>query len=592
VELAFGRDGGAAEKGGVNERRIVLALSIVIALTRLLAIAHSLFDWDEALFSLGVRDYEVTDHRPHPPGYPLFILAAKAIALTGLDAFRAVQVVVVLGALFIFPAIYFLARELGFDFPTSVAGAAVYAFLPNVWIYGGTAFSDVPATTIVLFACALLLRGRRDSRAYIAGAVLLGIAAGIRPANLLVGAVPALLATWAQVRAKSYRAVAAAMFLGAAIVAASYAGAALASRGVQDYIRIVQEQSKYVRDIDSWRNPGRPSLYEAAKAFILWPFGHKDVLNALAVGATMSTVWAIVRRRTAPLLTLAIFTPLAVTSWLNLDIATTARYAIGYMAAHALLCADGFRLFGRKAQVALCTAMVLVLIGWSWPALRSQRTTDAPPAAALQWARANVPASTPLWVYDGFGPLSDYILERRPNFFTEVEDIPLGADGWVVDWREREGGHNFVRPHTTLWKVLRRRNFEASVSPANRLIRFGDGWYHTEGTGARSYRWMKKEGVVLLPSTRGQGTLLLRGELHDGLPTRPTLEMRWNGQTIDRFTAPDSNVERSWTLTSRSDGANELRIITSATLVPAQHGNSIDTRELGLRLDQLSWTPR
>jgi hypothetical protein len=593
VELAFGRDGGATEKGGVNERRIVLALSIAIALTRLLAIAHSLFDWDEGLFSLGVRDYDVTDHRPHPPGYPLFILAAKAIALTGLDAFRSVQVVVVLGALFVFPAVYFLARELGFDFPTSAAGAAVYAFLPNVWIYGGTAFSDVPATTVVLFACALLLRGRRDARAYIAGAVLLGIAVGIRPANLLVGAVPALLATWAQVRAKSYRSVAAAMFLGAAIVAASYAGAALASRGVQDYIRMVQEQSKYVRDVDSWRNPGRPSLYEAAKLFILWPFWHKDVLNALAIGATMSAVWAIARRRTAPLLTLAIFTPLAVTSWLNLDIATTARYAIGYMAAHALLCADGFRLFGRKVQIALCTAMVLVFIGWTWPALRWQRTYDAPPAAALQWARANVPASTPLWVYDGFGPLSDYILaERRPHFFTEVEDIPLGAEGWVVDWRARDGGHDFVRPHPILWRVLRRRNFEASVSPANRLIRFGDGWYHTEGTGARAYRWMKKEGVVLLPSTRGPGTLSLRGELHDALPSPPTLEVRWNGQTVDRFTAPGSTVERSWTLTSRGDAPNELRIITSATLVPAQHGNSIDTRELGLRLDRLSWTPR
>jgi hypothetical protein len=204
-----------------------------------------------------------------------------------------------------------------------------------------------------------------------------------------------------------------------------------------------------------------------------------------------------------------------------------------------------------------------------------------------------VPASTPLWVYDGFGPLSDYILApRRPNFFTEVEDIPVGSEGWVVDWRERDGGHNFVRPHTTLWKVLRRRNFESSVSPANRLIRFGDGWHGTEGTGARTYRWMKKEGVVLLPSTHGSGTLLLRGKLHDALPSRPTLEVRWNGETIDRFTATTADVERSWTLPSRDAGPNELRIITSATIVPAQHGNSIDTRELGLRLDRLSWTPR
>lgn len=578
----------------MSERRIVLILSVVIALTRFLAIAQSMFDWDEALFSLGVRDYEVAQHRPHPPGYPLFLLAAKAIALTGLDAFRCLQIVVVLGALFLFPALYFLAREIGFDFPTAAAAAAVYAFFPNVWIYGGTAFSDVPAMALVFAACALLLRGRRDTRAYVTGAVLLGIAAGIRPASLLIGAAPALLATGAQLRAKSYRAVAAAMLAGATIVAASYAGAALASSSVQDYIAIVQSQSRYVRDVDSWRNPGRPSLYEAAKAFVLWPFGQRDVLNVLAIGATMSAVWAIARRRIAPLLTLAIFAPVAIVSWLNFDIHTASRYAISFIAAHALLAADGFRLFGRKVQVTLCTAIALVFIGWSWPALRSQRTTDAPPVAALQWVRDNVPPSTPVWVYGAFGPLSDYILtDRRPAFFDEVEQIPWqpSAEAWVVDWRLRDGGHSFVRPHTTLWKVIRQRHFEASVTPAALLIRFGDGWYHAEGTGSNSYRWMAKEGVILLPPGRGTGTLSIRAKLHDALPSRPAIEVRWNGQIVDRFTAATDDVQRSWTLPVRADAQNELRISTTLTVVPAQHGRSIDTRELGLRLDSFSWTP-
>ena len=578
----------------MSERRIVLILSVVIALTRFLAIAQSMFDWDEALFSLGVRDYEVAQHRPHPPGYPLFLLAAKAIALTGLDAFRCLQIVVVLGALFLFPALYFLAREIGFDFPTAAAAAAVYAFFPNVWIYGGTAFSDVPAMALVFAACALLLRGRRDTRAYVTGAVLLGIAAGIRPASLLIGAAPALLATGAQLRAKSYRAVAAAMLAGATIVAASYAGAALASSSVQDYIAIVQSQSRYVRDVDSWRNPGRPSLYEAAKAFVLWPFGQRDVLNVLAIGATMSAVWAIARRRIAPLLTLAIFAPVAIVSWLNFDIHTASRYAISFMAAHALLAADGFRLFGRKVQVTLCTAIALVFIGWSWPALRSQRTTDAPPVAALQWVRDNVPPSTPVWVYGAFGPLSDYILtDRRPAFFDEVEQIPWqpSAEAWVVDWRLRDGGHSFVRPHTTLWKVIRQRHFEASVTPAALLIRFGDGWYHAEGTGSNSYRWMAKEGVILLPPGRGTGAVSIRAKLHDALPSRPAIEVRWNGQIVDRFTAATDDVQRSWTLPVRADAQNELRISTTLTVVPAQHGRSIDTRELGLRLDSFSWTP-
>jgi hypothetical protein len=80
------------------QKNVVITLTILIALTRLVAVAHSLFDWDEALFTLGVREYNVMDHHPHPPGYPLFIAAAKIVHLAGIPEFRAIQVVVVLGA--------------------------------------------------------------------------------------------------------------------------------------------------------------------------------------------------------------------------------------------------------------------------------------------------------------------------------------------------------------------------------------------------------------------------------------------------------------------------------------------------------------
>ncbi|MFP5246221.1 MAG: glycosyltransferase family 39 protein, partial [Thermoanaerobaculia bacterium] len=210
----------------MEQRRVIVVLSLAIALTRLLAIAQSLFDWDEALFALGVRDFDVTQHHPHPPGYPLFIVAAKVLDALGVSEFRSLQVIVVCGSLFVFPALYWLARELGFDFTTAAAGAALYAFLPNVWIYGGTAFSDVPATVFAFVACALLLRGRRDARAYVLGAIVLGIAAGFRLPNLLLGAIPALLATWSQRR--RWRLVLLAMFAGACVVLIAYGGAALA----------------------------------------------------------------------------------------------------------------------------------------------------------------------------------------------------------------------------------------------------------------------------------------------------------------------------------------------------------------------------
>src|SRR5206468_1856156 len=39
----------------------------------------SLEDLDSINFALGVRDFDVTRHQPHPPGYPVFIFAAKIV---------------------------------------------------------------------------------------------------------------------------------------------------------------------------------------------------------------------------------------------------------------------------------------------------------------------------------------------------------------------------------------------------------------------------------------------------------------------------------------------------------------------------------
>ena len=41
--------------------------------------AASLEDLDSINFALGVRDFDVTRHQPHPPGYPLYVLAAKGV---------------------------------------------------------------------------------------------------------------------------------------------------------------------------------------------------------------------------------------------------------------------------------------------------------------------------------------------------------------------------------------------------------------------------------------------------------------------------------------------------------------------------------
>lgn len=579
------------------QKRVFITLAVLIALTRLLAISRTLFDWDEALFSLALREYDVVNHRPHPPGYPLFIAAAKVIHTAGVEEFRSLQVIVFLGAIALFPIVYFLGRQIGFGFTTSTCAAALYAFFPSIWIYGGTGFSDIPGSALALLACALLLQGRTDRRAFILGALVLGLAAGMRPASLLLGAVPALIATWKRIRARDFIGVIAAMFLGALIVAACYLGAAWATGSVASYLDAVKGQSQYVREVDSWRNPGRPPLHEVAKSFFLRPVQQKAQWYGIALLGLASLFVAAVQRRGAPWLTFAIFAPFAITAWLNLDVEAAGRYAIPYLAGYALLLADALNLIARRrvrVQAVLATMIVLMFIVWTWPALTLQRTSEPPPMAALHWIKRNVPKETLVYLSGGVGPQADYVVPERQTYWNKPEDVSaLAGDAWILDLKVVPGAHNFVWSHSNpLWKIVRRRNFEASIARVSSFIRFEPGWHNEEGSGTSTFRWMPATATATLPALTGKGKLHLKLYVPiDTLPAPPQIEVMVNGTVIERFTGSPAVIEKSWILESRKGAVNELRITTSAVVNPAKLGTSTDSRDLGLRVDGLSWTP-
>src|SRR5881409_3740198 len=112
-------------------------VALVCAATRFLAMARSLWDWDEALFCLGMRSYDVTLHHPHPPGFPVYIALGRLVRLVVGDDFRSLQTLNLVAGFLLFPAVFMLARELRLPFATSTIAAALCAFFPNVWFYGG-----------------------------------------------------------------------------------------------------------------------------------------------------------------------------------------------------------------------------------------------------------------------------------------------------------------------------------------------------------------------------------------------------------------------------------------------------------------------
>jgi hypothetical protein len=64
---------------GSPRRWPVILLSLVFLALHLPYLPASLEDLDSINFALGLRQFDVAHHQPHPPGYPVFMLTAKAV---------------------------------------------------------------------------------------------------------------------------------------------------------------------------------------------------------------------------------------------------------------------------------------------------------------------------------------------------------------------------------------------------------------------------------------------------------------------------------------------------------------------------------
>lgn len=593
-----------------RQRWIVLAAALVVAVSRFLAVSRSLWDWDEALFTIAMRDYDVFHHHPHPPGFPLFIGLAKLVRLFVDSDFRALQSVTVCAALLLFPAAFLLGRELRLRFDAAFIAALLVAFFPNAWYFGGTAFSDVPALTLVVLACALLLRGCRDPRAYLAGSFVLALAAGFRPQNLLVGLAPALIATACRIRhARSVAQPVAAVLIGGLTVGLAYGSAAVATGDLDVYLTAVRAHGEYIRDIDSFRSAERPPLLHVFDDFFFRPYRYSKINTPLALFVLLGLVVGLWRRRMDVALALATFGPFAFVGWLMLDRHSASRFAIGWSPLIAVLATVGIlavadlvgRIGGRDAfrtaaATLLTLALIIVMISWTLPLLGRVRRNISPPMQAIAWIHANVPRDSKIYVAHSMIPFADLSLPDYPREVFRGADPETAAHrAWVL--REgtsaRSGAQNFVWRQDNLAKLARRRYFSIAVVPHQARMRFGAGWYGEESSGSASWRWMGARSTVHIGPAAEPGELTLRAAVPlDGLRAQPVVTLTLNGAVLDRFTVTSEEFERTWPIPALVSEDNVLVIETTGVLNPLRNGLSADGRDLGLRLDALGWSER
>jgi hypothetical protein len=460
------------------QRRAVAIATVIVAATRLLALARGPWDWDEMLFLLASRDYDVALHHPHPPGFPLFMLTARALVELGVEPFRALQMINLVAAMAIVPVMIFLGRELRLSFGTNLAAAILFSFLPNVWFFGGTGFSDVVSIVLAVAAVALLLRGSRSPGALVGGALVLAIAAGFRPQNLLVGLVPLLIAAWHQWRARRIWSIFAAAAVLSVVVVGSYAGAVAATGDWGRYRDSVIAHQRYLSEVDSFLSPIRPSLLRVADDFFVRPFRFSPVNVAMTVLAVAALVLGFVRRRTPVIIAAATFGPFWIVAWLTLDFHSASRFSIGYMPLLAILCSDAAMQAAaparnEKLSRAIGALLVAILTGamvvWAWPAVSIARQELSPPMQALAYIQEAAGRDTTIYVQKRMRPFSEYYLTNSK--LVHLEDaLPSAVSEPALYLREgvsgAPGGRTFSWPRGSLWNIARRRYFTVAVVPA------------------------------------------------------------------------------------------------------------------------------
>src|SRR6266496_3318688 len=91
------RPGALARQFVLPTSAILAFLAVATLLLRLPFLTPRLAHWDAVNYALGLHDFNIAAHQPHPPGSPYYIaLGRAALAVTGDD--NAALIVVSLGA--------------------------------------------------------------------------------------------------------------------------------------------------------------------------------------------------------------------------------------------------------------------------------------------------------------------------------------------------------------------------------------------------------------------------------------------------------------------------------------------------------------
>lgn len=540
----------------MTARRVSAALALAIGLAHLPFLASGLEDIDSVNFALGVRDFDVAAHRPHPPGYPIYIAVGKVAAMavgavsggevpSAIEA-RALSIVsllaAVVAAFVMYRAYAALGRRDGESglLPASdvaaIGATALALTCPLLWTLAVRPLSDLPGLAFALVSQVFLLTAwqwqrvppggerrmtpemtAKSGRMIVLGALVAGLALGMRSQTLWLTA-PILLTVIVDRMGRG----GAGALIGATMTSAigSLAWAiplVAASGGLSAYLTALGTQAgeDFAGGEMLYLNPAPRLVALALVRTFVDPWESVPLAVVVLVLAAAGLLRLLVQDRRTLVALLALAVPYCAFHLLFQDTSFT-RYAAPLVPVVAYAAVQGLRLAGSAAMPVGAALLSVWAIAVAAPLTAQYAASASPTLQALGAMKAQAVDAGP----EALGMHQTFV---RPLEAEQIDIPRLPAPPrreWQALGRFWTGGHE-----GPLWFLADpRRTDLALVDPRSRTDVTPFGWAPSEHRvfgdmrpAAADWirfanpRWFAETGWSLTPETAGMSRLMGEG---------------------------------------------------------------------------------
>jgi hypothetical protein len=507
----------------------------------------SLEDIDSINFALGIRDFDVVRHQPHPPGYPVLIALGKgatavARALGSTVQFPEARGLAWLGAIFgglaVFPLVR-LFRGLGLSTGNAIGATALTICSPLYWFTAGRPLSDVVGLAFTISAQALLVtaavrqgswaddraiatRGGtnreailQSGRLIVLGSLVAGFAAGVRSQTLLL-TLP-LLST--VVLDRIGRGAGAAL-VGSLVAFVTgvllWLGPMLAITGPSQYVGALSWQAG-----DDWAGVDMLASHPVVGHFMhggLETFIHPWVALPLAIVviglAVLGTAAMLRESRRALLFLAAASLPYALFHFTFQEMQTI-RYALPLVPPIALLAVRGLAIGGMRLAALGAAALSVASLLLVWPLTADYSKGGGSIFDLLASMRARAKATgvdAPVVMHQRIYNETRRVRQTMPDTFVWPIKRPIAGHEWLQLTRLWRGGHRgpvwmLADPARTDLALVDRRDVTRLAEhrwPGDTSLLMGGVRPNAiDWLEIRRPRWFLDQGWSLTPETAG-----------------------------------------------------------------------------------------